>query len=287
MHLEGQGATRAVSHVPSVCLRHPDLRTRTFSACRGRSEAGYAMAALLVSIAIMGILASMAVPVWRQANQREKEAELLFRAGEYARAIAKFRRKMPNAFPPDIDFLINQRYLRKKYKDPMTKDGEWRIVTPAELQGAGVPVPPGATTPGQTGRQGTPSNSGSTATAFGQSQPASPPTSPPGSSTSSFATTSQAGRTVNMGPIAAVASKSTEKSIKIYKGRDRYDQWIVTIDDVAPRHLIGTQQPGQPGQQGRPGTGPQRPSSSSPFSSPGAPTGGPRPSGPTGTPPKP
>ena len=37
------------------------------------------MAALLVSIAVMGILMSVALPAWRQAARREKEAELVFR----------------------------------------------------------------------------------------------------------------------------------------------------------------------------------------------------------------
>ena len=116
MHLEGQDRTR-----------------------RRTSEAGYAMAALLVSIAIMGIVATMALPAWRQAAKREKEAELFFRAGQYAHAIEKFRRKVGGgAYPPDIDFLVRQKYLRKKFKDPMTKDGEWRIVTPQELQAGGV-----------------------------------------------------------------------------------------------------------------------------------------------------
>ena len=97
------------------------------------------MAALLVGIAIMGIVASMAIPAWRAAAKREKEAELIFRAGQVAHAIEKFRRKVGGgAYPPDLDFLVRQKYLRKKYKDPMTKDGEWRIVTPQELQAGGV-----------------------------------------------------------------------------------------------------------------------------------------------------
>ena len=38
-----------------------------------RGARGYAMAALLVSIAVMGILMSAAMPVWRQAARREKD----------------------------------------------------------------------------------------------------------------------------------------------------------------------------------------------------------------------
>ena len=55
------------------------------------AERGYAMAALLVTLAIMTILLSIAMPVWRHEAQREKEAELVFRGEQYARAIALFR----------------------------------------------------------------------------------------------------------------------------------------------------------------------------------------------------
>jgi type II secretory pathway pseudopilin PulG len=241
------------------------------------SEAGYAMAALLVSIAVMGIVASMALPAWRSAAKREKEAELFFRAGQVAHAIEKFRRKVGGgAYPPDLDFLVRQKYLRKKYKDPMTKDGEWRIVTPQELQAGGMN--PGGPVGGSTGNRGqfgstgasgfgSSSQSGSSSSpgGFGSTSPSpSPGGLSSGGRTSSFGVNSQGGRSVQMGPVAAVASKSTEKSIRIFKGRDRYDQWIVTIEDVAMRRPGQQQnQPGQPGQPNRPGG---RPNSS--FGSP-------------------
>src|SRR3989304_8768077 len=53
---------------------------------RGQSERGYAMAALLVSMAVMAIVMTAAMPVWRQITQREKEEELIFRGKQYARA---------------------------------------------------------------------------------------------------------------------------------------------------------------------------------------------------------
>jgi len=92
------------------------------------SQRGYAMAALLVSIAVMAVLMSAAMPVWRHSAQREKEAELVFRGEQYARAIVLYQRKFPGIFPPSIDVLVQQRFLRKKYKDPMTADGEFQII---------------------------------------------------------------------------------------------------------------------------------------------------------------
>ena len=53
---------------------------------------------------------------------REKEEELIFRGKQYARAIGLFQRKFANTAPPTIDVLVEQRFLRKKYKDPITND---------------------------------------------------------------------------------------------------------------------------------------------------------------------
>jgi type II secretory pathway pseudopilin PulG len=276
MHLQGQGGTRREGR-------------------RWRSDRGYAMAALLVSLAVMGILASVALPVWKQQAKREREAELIFRAGQYAHAIELFKRKTANQYPPDLDILVKQKFLRKKYKDPMTKNGEWRIVTPAELSGTpGANIPGGmpgvGTVPGGPGQgssafgrssfgSGSSSGFGQSGPGFGQTgQPGSMPSSSPGSgfsqSASSYANQEpgsnlpgQASRLggVNAGPVAAVASRSSEKSVRIFKGQDRYDKWIVTIEDVMKRQMVNPQQPQQPGQA--PGGRTPTPSSQPSFGS--------------------
>jgi hypothetical protein len=65
-------------------------------------------------------------------------------------------------------------------------------------------------------------------------------------------------------------SKSTARSIKVFKNRRQYNQWIVTVQDVMPRSAAGTPQPGQqPGQSGF-GTPGAAPGSMSPT--PGMPT---------------
>src|SRR5262245_43731463 len=90
--------------------------------CTVRTPAnGYAMAALLVAMGVMAVLMTAAMPVWKQMSQREKEAELVFRGEQYARAIGLFQRKAgPGTLPPNLDVLIQQRFLRAKYKDPIT-----------------------------------------------------------------------------------------------------------------------------------------------------------------------
>src|SRR5687767_7596015 len=88
----------------------------------GQGNRGYAMAALLVGLSVMAVLMSMLLPVWTTMAKREKEAELVFRGNQYARAIGLFQRKFANTAPPSIDVLVQQRFLRKKYKDPITND---------------------------------------------------------------------------------------------------------------------------------------------------------------------
>src|SRR5207244_8012274 len=87
-----------------------------------RGERGYAMAALIVGLAVMAVLMTAAMPVWKQMAQREKEAELVFRGEQYAHAIGMYQRRTANAFPPNLNVLVQGKYLRKKYKDPITND---------------------------------------------------------------------------------------------------------------------------------------------------------------------
>jgi type II secretory pathway pseudopilin PulG len=164
------------------------------------------MAALLVTLAIMSILLSVAMPVWRHEARREKEAELVFRGEQYARAIALFRYKnanIPNAFPPSIDALVQGRFLRKKYKDPMTKDGEFVLIGVGSQQPG---VNQGANQPGG-------------------------PTTPAGRSNAPLQPATASGVA---GGMMGVRSASQEASIRTYRGATRYDQWNFTFN-IAPR----------------------------------------------------
>ena len=51
------------------------------------------MAALLVMVAVLTVLMSIAMPVWRHEAQREKEEELVFRGLQYVRAIRLTRQR--------------------------------------------------------------------------------------------------------------------------------------------------------------------------------------------------
>jgi type II secretory pathway pseudopilin PulG len=223
------------------------------AACERGSQAGYAMAALLVAIAVMTVMLSVAMPVWRHEMQREREAELVFRGEQYVRAIDLFQRKYAGALPPTIDLLVTERFLRKKYKDPMTEDGEFRIVAAGAQQQAGSPQPG---QPGQQGREGP---------RPGQQPPLRATVPPPMPSLGQPGQPGQPQGGAGAG-IIGVVSKSKEKSIRIYKGRNKYDEWQFIFANVGARPGM----PGQPGQPGRPGQ-PNQPGMRPGFPRPGMP----------------
>ncbi len=165
------------------------------------AEAGYAMAALVASVTIMLIVMAAAVPSWKYVMKNDREEELLFRGNQIAEAIERYQKKRGNLLPTSIDLLVKEKFLRKAYKDPMTKDGRWRLVRPGEpVTGAGAPIP------GSGSRGG----------------PASVPTpAPTPTPSSSFGRDAGAG----IGPFAGVVSRSTEKSLRLFNNQDQYDRW--------------------------------------------------------------
>lgn len=183
-----------------------------------RGERGYAMAALLVGMSVMAVLMTAALPSWTHMIQREKEEEYLFRAKQYARAIQEYNRKMgsANSPAPSVDFLVEQRFLRKKYKDPLTGE-DFELVRMPTVQ------------PG-----------------FGGGQRMNDPRSERERSMVANREAPQ-GKGGDGGPFVGVRSKSKEAAIKLFKGQQTtYDQWEITMMDVSLTG--GPPNPANPGQ---------------------------------------
>jgi hypothetical protein len=80
--------------------------------------------------AAVAILIYLEIPRVAFERQRDKEALLIDRGEQYARAIELYARKM-NKYPQTLDDLEHAqtiRFLRRRYKDPMTGKDEWRLV---------------------------------------------------------------------------------------------------------------------------------------------------------------
>ena len=254
------------------------------------------MAALLVAMSVMAILLSVAIPTWSQMVRRDKEEELIFRGEQYARAINQYQRKFANQSPSSLDVLIEQRMLRKKFKDPLSpnKDGEFQMLYmssgtgPQGPQGSGPGMGPRGSGPLNPGGLGTgPQGTGGPG---GQGRGGSP-TGGPGPTGGGSIGPSQRG-----GPIVGVASKNMGQSIRLYKGKNRYNEWQFIGMEMSPRAGGpggaggGGMPPGGRGPQpgGRGGRGGQDGSDRGGRSGPGTfrpgPADGPNPFGPRGGP---
>ncbi len=195
-----------------------------------KSEAGFVMSALLVSIFIMSLLLAMALPVWHHAVRRERESELIFRGEQYVRAIALWQRQRPGSTPQDIDTLIEERFLRKRYRDPMTKNGEFQILLQSDL----ATISSGQMADRENGNE-----------RFSEQTTQIPRNAAdhPGGVA---------------GGIVGVVSTSDEVSIASYNGRNRYNEWVFihtpTTEVASPAEQSTIGPDGIP--QGNPRAGP-------------------------------
>lgn len=243
-------------------------------ACSRSDDQGYALAVILVAMAILGLWTAALLPTWLQQSIREKEYELAFRGEQYARAIGLYQ-KLYRAFPPDVDALVNAHTLRKRWKDPITGE-DFLYITGSSQPGVGGTSGAGTTPGGASGSSFSNAGRGATtppaqapgAAGAGRQGVGTPPASGAGQP-------SQGGQGVGF---QGVQSKSTATSIRIYNGKTHYNEWQFVA--MLPSPPTGGQGTGVgsgsgPG-RGGPGTqgGPQGPAG------PGGGRGGPQ--GPAG-----
>lgn len=148
-------------------------------------DGGYLLLAILLMMALMIIAATAVAPRIVQQIRRDREEEMIHRGTEYARAIKKYYKKF-GRYPATLDQLDNTnqvRYLRRHYKDPLTRDGKWKLLNYGDIAGllnAATPGTPaaalaaqgGALTPGGAVVPGVPSPT--PGTAFGVQQQSNP-----------------------------------------------------------------------------------------------------------------
>lgn len=207
---------------------------------RCADDRGYAMAALLAGMSVMAILMSVAMPTWRSAVQREREAELIFRGEQYAHAIELYSRRN-GGFPPSLDVLEKGRFIRKLYKDPMTTRGDFQPVYLGQvLPGqTTAPTQPGRGVPGR-GAPGAPTGrADQTPVVGGRATPAAGQFPGARGGQPTGAVRGQSGP-IGAGPIIGVISKSTAESLRLYNGRGHYNEWAFVA-------IAATTQPGVPG----------------------------------------
>ncbi len=123
---------------------------------RRQRDGGYLLLAILLMMAFMIIAATIVAPRVVQQIKRDREEEMIHRGTEYARAIKKYYKKF-GSYPTTLEQLDNTnqiRFLRKRYKDPLTKDGKWKLLNYGDiamLLNTGAPGTPAAALAGQNG----------------------------------------------------------------------------------------------------------------------------------------
>jgi general secretion pathway protein G len=106
-------------------------------------EAGLTLVELIVTVAILAIIASAAVPLARFQAKREKERQLHYDLWQMRDAIDRYKdaadrhaiKLDSGGYPPDLDTLVNGvdaqgkklKFLRRIPVDPMTGKAEWTL----------------------------------------------------------------------------------------------------------------------------------------------------------------
>lgn len=191
------------SRLPSAVYRLP---------ARSDREGGFTMVGVVLGMMLLAILIATVAPAIGKISQRDREAELVFRGRQYARAISIFQRRF-GRYPNTLKELSeNQpRSIRQLWKDPMCNCPDWHVILLNSPEAQGNPLGGPPRTPGPSGAPPTPTP----ASPFG------PPSGEP------------------IGPIVGVASKVHKESITEWRGQKFYDQWLFRMGD-ADKEQMGT-----------------------------------------------
>jgi len=267
----------------------PLLKSRRTSRI-SRRERGYILITLMLMVSLLAIAATIAAPLISFRIRRDREDELIHRGVQYSRAVKKYFKKF-GRYPTrieDLESTNNMRFLRKRYKDPITgRDfkllhfGEVRMTfgpgiagaTPAGMAALGganaqnlanVAMAGAMIAAQANGPAGLPI-SGSSQANTGDSSSTSGPTSgisSPTSSSGGFG--SPSGQVFGGGPIVGVASISEKETIRVFNKKNHYKDWQFIYDPSSDRGgllntpaqppLKGAVAPLQPG-VGAPGVG--------------------------------
>jgi len=209
---------------------------------------------LLLIVALMAISAATLVTSIAFDIKRDREEETIHRGVQYSRAIRLYYRKF-GRYPRSIDDLLSanqMRFLRKRYKDPMTGN-DFKVLHFGEVQmsigGAmGGGLIPGAGVPGANGSNGqNPNSPVGQASAFENPESDASDGSTQSSSGSQSASTNdtndssdpsasdQPAQTFGGGPIVGVASTSKGTSIREFDKKRKYNEWLYLYTPLMER----------------------------------------------------
>ncbi len=227
------------------------MSVRSKAKANSSRQKGYMLLAVMLLVTMMLLALSVALPRVTQQIKREKEDELVHRGKEYAMAIKRYYHSPASrgTYPTSLEQLESanhMRFLRKRFKDPMTIDGEWKLIHFGEAE-IKLNNPAGGlgSASGATGRLNTAPPGSVTPSPAPSASPSLFPSPSPGTTgggpggnlggagaggqLGSLNTTNSPGQ-AGGGFIIGVASNSKETSIKEFNGNNEYDQWLFVFD---------------------------------------------------------
>lgn len=231
------------------------LRLRNYAITKSqKSSRGYILITLMLFIALIALAALAVLPEITFQIKRDREEEMIHRAVGYSRAIRKYYKKF-GRYPARIEDLENTnnlRFLRKRYKDPITGQdfkllrlGDPKLMGMGQMGLVGGPgggIKPGVVNPNMPQVTGLPqsSNTGTSNAASGASGNPSDAQANPGSSVSSSSssssdTSSSTQQVLGGGPILGVACDSEATTIREFYNKNHYNDWLFIYDPTSDR----------------------------------------------------
>jgi general secretion pathway protein G len=92
-----------------------------------RRSAGFTLLEMMIVMVIMGILMSIALPIYTQSLVRAREAVLRNDLFELRKLISQYTLDKQKA-PQALDDLVSGGYIKAIPKDPMTGEANWEVV---------------------------------------------------------------------------------------------------------------------------------------------------------------
>jgi type II secretory pathway pseudopilin PulG len=214
-------------------------------------------------MALLAIATATAVSSITFNIKRDREEEMIHRGAQYARAIRAYYKKF-GRYPATIENLENtnqMRFLRKRYKDPITGK-DFRLLHFGEAKMAmgamGGGVIPGANTLNANGKLVNAADPTAGNSTTGQNKKQSSDSGDAGAdaqNTDNAGTDSgnqgsgdQPGQTLGGLPIVGVVSTSKMVGVREYDKKKKYSEWQFVYDPTLDRGMLITA-PYQPMQQ--------------------------------------
>jgi general secretion pathway protein G len=94
---------------------------------KARGSSGFTLLEMMIVMIIMGILLSVALPIYNQALVRARESVLRNDLFELRKLISQYTLDKQKA-PQSLDDLVQGGYIKVVPKDPMTNEANWEVV---------------------------------------------------------------------------------------------------------------------------------------------------------------